>query len=168
MLNKLHVRHSPYGNRFFSGNSLFTSTINPSKIISPLNRLTTTWLFFTWTSMISMMPMTTTTSSIRFSQRKQVRIRINPFLNGLEVSAIIRSQSSASIVPLSLFLENELQIAICNQLYFQRNPSEIFGNTMDCSPAHLRTILHSMLPNVDLFDDNRHQSTINSNKSILI
>ena len=64
-------------------------------------------------------------------------------------------------------LENELQIAICNQLYFHRNPSEIFGNTMDCSPAHLRTILHSMLPNVTLFDDNLHQSLNNSNKSLL-
>jgi hypothetical protein len=41
---------------------------------------------------------------------------------------------------------------------------------MDCSPAHLRTILHSMLPNVELFDDNLHlhQSPRNSNKSILI
>jgi hypothetical protein len=65
-------------------------------------------------------------------------------------------------------IENELQIAICNQLYFHRNPSEIFGNTMDCSPAHLRTILHSMLPNVELYDDNLHQSPRNSNKSILI
>jgi hypothetical protein len=64
--------------------------------------------------------------------------------------------------------ENELQIAICNQLYFHRNPSEIFGNTMDCSPANLRTILHSMLPNVELYDDNLHQSPYNSNKSILI
>jgi hypothetical protein len=67
-----------------------------------------------------------------------------------------------------LFSENELQIAICNQLYFHRNPSEIFGNTIDCSPAHLRTILHSMLPNVELFDDSLHQSPTNSNKSILI
>ncbi len=71
------------------------------------------------------------------------------------------------------FLENELQIAICNQIYFHRNPSEIFGNTIDCSPAHLRTILHSMLPNVQLIDDDLHQSTstsipINSNKSILV
>jgi len=69
------------------------------------------------------------------------------------------------------FLENELQIALCNQLYFHRNPSEIFGNTIDCSPAHLRTILHSMLPNVQLIDDDRRQSTsipINSNKSILV
>ncbi len=69
------------------------------------------------------------------------------------------------------FLENELQIALCNQLYFHRNPSEIFGNTIDCSPAHLRTILHSMLPNVQLIDDDLHQSTsrpINSNKSILV
>jgi hypothetical protein len=66
-------------------------------------------------------------------------------------------------------LENELQIAMCNQLYFQRNPSEIFGKSMDCSPAHLRAILHSMLPNVELVDENVHQSaTINSNKSILI
>jgi hypothetical protein len=68
-------------------------------------------------------------------------------------------------------LENELQIAICNQIYFHRNPSEIFGNTIDCSPAHLRTILHSMLPNVELIDDDLHQSTsipINSNKSILV
>ncbi|CAF2405632.1 unnamed protein product [Rotaria sp. Silwood2] len=64
--------------------------------------------------------------------------------------------------------KNELQIAICNQLYFHRNPSEIFGNTMDCSPAHLRTILHSMLPNVELLDDSLHQSPCNSNKSILI
>lgn len=165
MLNKLHVRHSPYGKPFFSGNSLSTSTINPSKIISHLNRLTTTWLFFTWTSMISMM-LAMTMRLIRSSPRKQVRIRTNPFLNGLEVSVI--SQSELWNGRLSLSLENELQIAICNQLYFQRNPSEIFGNTMDCSPAHLRTILHSMLPNLDLFDDNRHQSTINSNKSILI
>jgi hypothetical protein len=37
-----------------------------------------------------------------------------------------------------------------------------------CSPAHLRTILHSMLPNVELFDDSLHQSPTNSNKSILI
>jgi hypothetical protein len=68
-------------------------------------------------------------------------------------------------------LENELQIAICNQLYFHRNPSEIFGNTIDCSPANLRTILHSMLPNVELIDDDPHHSTsipINSNKSILV
>ncbi|CAF0786363.1 unnamed protein product [Rotaria sordida] len=64
--------------------------------------------------------------------------------------------------------KNELQIAICNQLYFHRNPSEIFGNTIDCSPAHLRTILHSMLPNVELLDDSVHQSPCNSNKSILI
>ncbi|CAF1156529.1 unnamed protein product [Adineta steineri] len=65
--------------------------------------------------------------------------------------------------------KNELQIAICNQLYFHRNPSEIFGNTIDCSPTHLRTILHSMLPNVDLFDDSLpHQSLNNSNKSLLI
>ncbi|CAF0890016.1 unnamed protein product [Rotaria sp. Silwood1] len=64
--------------------------------------------------------------------------------------------------------KNELQIAICNQLYFHRNPSEIFGNTIDCSPAHLRTILHSMLPNVELLDDSLHQSPCNSNKSILI
>ncbi|CAM4829637.1 unnamed protein product [Rotaria magnacalcarata] len=62
---------------------------------------------------------------------------------------------------------NELQIAICNQIYFHRNPSEIFGNSMDCSPAHLRTILHSMLPNVELLDDNLHQSPRNSNKSLL-
>lgn len=68
-----------------------------------------------------------------------------------------------------LFLENELQIAICNQIYFHRNPSEIFGNSMDCSPAHLRTILHSMLPKVNFFDENFHQSpTYNSNQSILI
>jgi hypothetical protein len=69
------------------------------------------------------------------------------------------------------FVENELQIAICNQIYFHRNPSEIFGNTIDCSPAHLRTILHSMLPNVQLIDDDLHQSIsipINSNKSILV
>lgn len=66
------------------------------------------------------------------------------------------------------FLEHELQIAICNQIYFHRNPSEIFGNAVDCSPAHLRTILHSMLPNVDLFDDNLHSCVINSNKSILV
>lgn len=65
-------------------------------------------------------------------------------------------------------IENELQIAICNQIYFHRNPSEIFGNSMDCSPAHLRTILHSMLPNVKLLDDSLHQSPNNSNKSILI
>lgn len=68
-------------------------------------------------------------------------------------------------------LENELQIAICNQIYFHRNPSEIFGNTFDCSPAHLRTILHSMLPNVQLIDDDLQQSIsipINSNKSILV
>lgn len=63
-----------------------------------------------------------------------------------------------------VFLENELQIAICNQIYFHRNPSEIFGNSMNCSPSHIRTILHSMLPNVDLFDDLR----CNSNKPILI
>jgi hypothetical protein len=69
------------------------------------------------------------------------------------------------------FLENELQIAICNQIYFHRNPSEIFGNTIDCSPAHLRTMLHSMLPNVQLIDDDLHQLTsipMNSNKSILV
>ncbi|UJR21322.1 hypothetical protein I4U23_024413 [Adineta vaga] len=64
--------------------------------------------------------------------------------------------------------KNELQIAICNQLYFHRNPSEIFGNTMDCSPAHLRTILHSMLPKVQLLDDNFQQSLNNSNRSLLI
>ncbi|CAF3781227.1 unnamed protein product [Rotaria sordida] len=71
--------------------------------------------------------------------------------------------------------KNELQIAICNQIYFHRNPSEIFGNTIDCSPAHLRTILHSMLPNVQLIDDDDdddlQQSTsipMNSNKSILV
>lgn len=60
--------------------------------------------------------------------------------------------------------ENELQIAICNQIYFHRNPSEIFGNSIDCSPSHLRTILHSMLPNVDLFDDGPR----NSNKCLLV
>ncbi len=54
--------------------------------------------------------------------------------------------------------ENELQIAICNQLYFHRNPSEIFGNTMDCSPRHLRTIFHSMLPNVELSPNNSNKS----------
>ncbi|CAF1528002.1 unnamed protein product [Adineta steineri] len=67
--------------------------------------------------------------------------------------------------------KNELQIAICNQIYFHRNPSEIFGNTIDCSPAHLRTILHSMLPNVQLTDDDLYQSPsipMNSNKSILV
>ncbi|CAF2815433.1 unnamed protein product [Rotaria sp. Silwood2] len=67
--------------------------------------------------------------------------------------------------------KNELQIAMCNQIYFHRNPSEIFGNTIDCSPAHLRTILHSMLPNVHLIDDDLQQSTsipMNSNKSILV
>ncbi|UJR28119.1 hypothetical protein I4U23_009375 [Adineta vaga] len=68
--------------------------------------------------------------------------------------------------------KNELQIAMCNQIYFHRNPSEIFGNTIDCSPAHLRTILHSMLPNVQLLDDDiQHQSNLipfNSNKSILV
>ena len=60
---------------------------------------------------------------------------------------------------------------MCNQIYFQRNPSEIFGNTIDCSPAHLRTILHSMLPNIELIDDDLPQSTsirINSNQSILV
>lgn len=64
--------------------------------------------------------------------------------------------------------ENELQIAICNQLYFHRNPSEIFGNSMDCSPAHLRTILHSMLPNVQLLDDSFHQPLNNSNRSLFV
>ncbi|CAF0962672.1 unnamed protein product [Adineta ricciae] len=68
--------------------------------------------------------------------------------------------------------KNELQIAMCNQIYFHRNPSEIFGNTIDCSPAHLRTILHSMLPNVQLLDDDLPRPTnpipINSNKSILV
>ncbi|CAF0820377.1 unnamed protein product [Rotaria sp. Silwood1] len=67
--------------------------------------------------------------------------------------------------------KNELQIAMCNQIYFHRNPSEIFGNTIDCSPAHLRTILHSMLPNVQLIDDDLQQTTsipMNSNKSILV
>lgn len=68
-----------------------------------------------------------------------------------------------------ILLENELQIAICNQIYFHRNPSEIFGNSMDCSPAHLRTILHSMLPKVNFFDETFHQTpTINSNQSILV
>lgn len=60
---------------------------------------------------------------------------------------------------------------MCNQIYFHRNPSEIFGNAFDCSPAHLRTILHSMLPNVQLIDDDLQQSIsipINSNKSILV
>ena len=69
-------------------------------------------------------------------------------------------------------LENELQIAICNQLYFHRNPSEIFGNSTDCSPANLRTILHSMLPNVQLMDEDRLKSPssipINNHQSILV
>ena len=70
-------------------------------------------------------------------------------------------------------VENELQIAICNQLYFHRNPSEIFGNSSDCSPAHLRTILHSMLPNVQLIDDDRpitssSSLSINNHQSILV
>lgn len=75
-----------------------------------------------------------------------------------------------SIEIISLIVENELQIAICNQIYFHRNPSEIFGNSMDCSPAHLRTILHSMLPKVNFFDENFHptSSSGNSNQSILI
>jgi len=69
--------------------------------------------------------------------------------------------------------KNELQIAICNQLYFHRNPSEIFGNSSDCSPAHLRTILHSMLPNVQLIDDDRpitssSSLSINNHQSILV
>ncbi|CAF4120944.1 unnamed protein product [Rotaria socialis] len=68
--------------------------------------------------------------------------------------------------------KHELQIAMCNQIYFHRNPSEIFGNTIDCSPANLRTILHSMLPNVQLIDDDHQQQSIsipiNSNKSILV
>ncbi|CAF0875289.1 unnamed protein product [Adineta ricciae] len=64
--------------------------------------------------------------------------------------------------------KNELQIAICNQLYFHRNPSEIFGDSMDCSPAHLRTILHSMLPKVQLLDDSFHETLNNSNKSLFI
>ena len=80
----------------------------------------------------------------------------------------LKTKLLISIFKNNIFIENELQIAICNQLYFQRNPSEIFGNTIDCSPAHLRTILHSMLPNVELFDETFHQSTNNSNKSILI
>lgn len=70
---------------------------------------------------------------------------------------------------LLFILENELQIAICNQIYFHRNPSEIFGNAIDCSPAHLRTMLHSMLPNVQLIDDDYRSSIpFNSNKSILV
>jgi hypothetical protein len=109
---------------------------------------------------------------IRFLPRKQVHIRRKQFHSGQEVS----DKSHLNIYRFLFFffffafsLENELQIAICNQIYFHRNPSEIFGNTIDCSPAHLRTILHSMLPNVQLIDDDLHQSIpINSNKSILV
>ena len=104
---------------------------------------------------------------VYYMRQNQVPIKRNKFHNGREVminACFFYNSSSLFFFP----LENELQIAICNQIYFHRNPSEIFGNSMDCSPAHLRTILHSMLPNVELFDDNRHQTSGNSNKSILI
>lgn len=68
---------------------------------------------------------------------------------------------STSSCCLRICLEHELEIAICNQLYFHRNPSEIFGNPIDCSPNHLRTILHSMLPNVELFDDHQRPTMTN-------
>ena len=92
----------------------------------------------------------------RYSLRKQAQIKRNKYLNGLEVGKqFIDKKFVHSLIKC---LENELEIAICNQIYFHRNPSEIFGDAFDCSPAHLRTVLHSMLPNVDLFDDNQHQS----------
>ena len=104
--------------------------------------------------------------TIPYSLRKQVHIRRNLFHSGHEVTVEkIREKSHIDF----FLLENELQIAMCNQIYFHRNPSEIFGNTIDCSPAHLRTILHSMLPNVQLIDDDRSSFIpFNSNKSILV
>ncbi|CAF0817368.1 unnamed protein product [Didymodactylos carnosus] len=42
--------------------------------------------------------------------------------------------------------KNELQVAIVNQMYFQRNPSKIFGKR---SNSHLKNMFDSLLPNIN-------------------
>jgi len=112
-----------------------------------------------------------TSMTVPYLQLSQVHIRRNLFHNGQEVRREKQSVKNHTFSNLFFFIENELQIAMCNQIYFHRNPIEIFGNSIDCSPAHLRTILHSMLPNVQLIDDDQHLPTSipwNSNQSILV